>query len=82
MRVDDNALGFHLYRDQYTTDFRVQFPHWWIVALRVLGAGLRPRNYWSQSREIILKALTLNVMILPRQKVFDRAGLTPFLEPR
>jgi hypothetical protein len=27
MRVDDNALGFHLYRDQHTTDFRVQLPH-------------------------------------------------------
>jgi len=31
---------------------------------RVLGAALRARSYWSQSREIILKALTLNVMIL------------------
>jgi hypothetical protein len=30
----------------------------------VLGAALRARNYWSQSREIVLKALTLNVMIL------------------
>jgi len=31
---------------------------------RVLGAALRARNYWSQSREIVLKTLTLNVMIL------------------
>jgi hypothetical protein len=31
---------------------------------RVLGAALRARSYWSQSREIVLKALTLNVMIL------------------
>jgi hypothetical protein len=31
---------------------------------RVLGAALRARNYWSQSREIVLKVLTLNVMIL------------------
>jgi len=40
---------------------------------RVLGAALRARSYWSQSREIILKALTLNVMILRCGKVFDRA---------
>jgi hypothetical protein len=31
---------------------------------RVLGAALRARSYWSQSKEIVLKALTLNVMIL------------------
>jgi hypothetical protein len=31
---------------------------------RTLGAALRARSYWSQSREIVLKALTLNVMIL------------------
>jgi hypothetical protein len=31
---------------------------------RTLGAALRARKYWSQSREIILKVLTLNVMIL------------------
>jgi hypothetical protein len=31
---------------------------------RTLGAALRARTYWSQSREIVLKALTLNVMIL------------------
>lgn len=31
---------------------------------RTLGAALRARSYWSQSREIVLKALTLNIMIL------------------
>jgi hypothetical protein len=31
---------------------------------RVLGAALRARSYWSQSREIVLKALTMNEMIL------------------
>ncbi len=40
------------------------------------GAALRARSYWSQSREIVLKALTLNVMILRCGKVFDRVGLT------
>jgi hypothetical protein len=31
---------------------------------RLLGAALRARSYWSQSREIVLKTLTLNMMIL------------------
>jgi hypothetical protein len=31
---------------------------------RTLGAALRARKYWSQSRENVLKVLTLNVMIL------------------
>ena len=41
---------------------------------RHLGSALRARSYWSQCREINLRALTLNVMILRRRKVFDRAG--------
>jgi hypothetical protein len=33
---------------------------------RLLDAALRARTYWSQSREIILRVLTLNLMILRR----------------
>jgi hypothetical protein len=40
---------------------------------RLLGSALRARSYWSQCRETVLRALTLNVMILRRRKVFDRA---------
>ena len=40
---------------------------------RLLGSALRARTYWSQCREIVLRALTLNVMILRRRQVFDRA---------
>lgn len=40
---------------------------------RLLGSALRARSYWSQSRETVLRALTLNIMILRRRKVFDRA---------
>lgn len=40
---------------------------------RLLSSALRARTYWSQCREIILRALTLNIMILRRRKVFDRA---------
>lgn len=33
---------------------------------RLLGAALRARTYWSQCREILLRTITLNVMILRR----------------
>ncbi len=34
---------------------------------RLLGSALRARRYWSQCREIVLRAITLNVMILRRR---------------
>jgi DDE family transposase len=40
---------------------------------RLLGSALRARTYWSQCRETSLRGLTLNIMILRRPKVFDRA---------
>ncbi|HTU27435.1 MAG TPA: transposase, partial [Pirellulales bacterium] len=33
---------------------------------RLLGSALRARSYWSQCREILLRVITLNVMILRR----------------
>jgi hypothetical protein len=39
---------------------------------RLLGSALRARNYWSQNREIVLRILTHNIMILKSQ-VFYRA---------
>lgn len=48
---------------------------------RLLGASLRARSYWSQCRELILRALTLNTMILRQPKVFDRAGHFTFCRP-
>ncbi len=48
---------------------------------RLMGAALRARQYWSQCREILLRSLTLNIMILWRIEVFYRAVLTPFLLP-
>jgi hypothetical protein len=38
---------------------------------------LRSRTYWSQCRDLRLKALTHNIMILRCIKVFYRAGLSP-----
>ncbi len=40
---------------------------------RLLGSALRARTYWSQCCETVLRGLTLNIMILRRRKVFDRA---------
>lgn len=37
---------------------------------RLMGSALRARSYWSQCRETFLRALSLNVMILRRNKVF------------
>jgi hypothetical protein len=41
---------------------------------RLMGSALRARNYWSQCREILLRAITLNIMILRRRQVFYGAG--------
>ena len=48
---------------------------------RRLEAFVRGRTAWSQRRELRLKVLTHNVMILLRIEVFYRAFLTPFLAP-
>jgi Transposase DDE domain len=45
---------------------------------RLLGSALRARTYWTQCREILLRSITLNVMILRQPKGFYRASLTPF----
>jgi Transposase DDE domain/Transposase domain (DUF772) len=45
---------------------------------RRLGSALRARSYWSQCREIILRVVTHNVMIVIRIRVFYRAELPRF----
>jgi hypothetical protein len=40
---------------------------------RLLDSALRARHYWSQRREILLRVMTLNIMILGRWQVFYRA---------
>jgi hypothetical protein len=44
---------------------------------RLLDSALRARQYWSQNREIVLRVLTHNIMIL-RWRVFYRANSSPF----
>jgi len=46
---------------------------------RRLGSALRARSYWNQCREIILRAITHNGMIVMRVKVFYKAFLFHFL---
>jgi hypothetical protein len=45
---------------------------------RLLGSALRARTYWSQRREIILRVITHNVMIVASGWVFYRAGPQDF----
>ena len=49
---------------------------------RLLGSALRARSYWSQYREMLLMAITLNVMILAVLwwiiMLFYRAAASPF----
>lgn len=49
---------------------------------RLLGSALRARKYWNQCREILLRAITLNIMIVRRQQVFDRAVSCEFIADR
>jgi Transposase DDE domain len=45
---------------------------------RRLGSALRARKYWSQCREIILRVITHNVMIVISIRVFYRAWVSRF----
>jgi hypothetical protein len=60
-----------LHLTRYTQRWQVETVN--SMLKRLLGSALRARHYWSQCREILLRAITLNIMIL-RAKVFYRAG--------
>jgi hypothetical protein len=60
-----------LHLTRYTQRWQVETVN--SMLKRLLGSALRARQYWSQCREILLRAITLNIMILRRQ-VFYRAG--------
>ena len=48
---------------------------------RLLGSALRARTYWSQCREITLRAITLNVMIIRRQiRAFLQSRISPIID--
>ena len=72
-------MAAHLAHSRYGQRWQVETVN--SMLKRLLGAALRARAYWSQCREILLRALTLNIMILWWSKVFYRAVLTPFSSP-
>jgi len=45
---------------------------------RRLGSAVNAYHAWSQRRDLLLKVLTHNIMILRRRQVFNRARLFPF----
>jgi transposase len=45
---------------------------------RNLGSALHGRSYWSQCRELMLLAITHNIMIIMLVELFYRAVLPPF----
>lgn len=45
---------------------------------RLQGSALRARTYWSQCRELVLRAITHNILLLRQIKVFYRAGHSTF----
>jgi hypothetical protein len=60
-----------LHLTRYTQRWQVETVH--SMLKRLLGSALRARKYWTQCREIFLRILTLNMMILRQTKVFYRA---------
>jgi hypothetical protein len=69
-------MAAHLGHSRYGQRWQVETVN--SMLKRLLGAALRARRYWTQHREIFLRTLTLNIMILWWIKVFYRADLSPF----
>jgi hypothetical protein len=60
-----------LHLTRYRQRWQIETVH--SMLKRLLGSALRARKYWTQCREIFLRILTLNVMILRRMHLFYRA---------
>ena len=75
-RLMQTRFDLAAYRD------RVQVETVISMVKRRLEAFVRGRTAWSQRRELRLKVLTHNVMILLRIEVFYRARMSPFLSQR
>ncbi len=48
---------------------------------RRLGSAVNAYSPWSHRRALLLKVLTINIMILRRRLLFNRADLSPFPLP-
>ena len=69
-------MAIHLRHSRYGQRWQVETVN--SMLKRLLDAALRARRYWTQHREIFLRTLTLNIMILWWIKVFYRARMSPF----
>ncbi len=63
-----------LKRSRYSQRWQVETVN--SMLKRLMGSSLRARRHHAKCRELHLRALTLNVMIIPRRRVFYRAELT------
>jgi hypothetical protein len=68
-----------LKRSRYTQRWQAETVN--SMLKRLMGSALRARRYQAKCRELHLRALTLNVMIVRRKRVFYRAIPTPYLFP-
>jgi hypothetical protein len=66
-----------LHTTRYTQRWQIETVN--SMLKRLLDSALRARKRWNQYREIVLRSLTLNVMILRRYKVFYRALPSPLI---
>jgi transposase len=74
-----NRMQTHFDRQTYGQRWQVETVNSMIN--RAMDSALRARTYWSQSRELVLRVLTHNIMILWHNQLFYRAVLTPFPVP-
>ena len=63
-----------LHLTRYTQRWQVETVN--SMLKRLLGSALRARSYWSQCREILLRTITLNIMILRRIEGFYGATVS------
>ncbi len=72
-------MATRLHTTRYTQRWQVETVN--SMFKRLLDSALRARKRWNQYREIVLRSLTLNLMILRRRRVFYRARMSPFASP-
>ena len=85
--ADEEAAGGYWRRQMKSRLHLTRYAQRWQVETvhsmlnRLLGSALRARSYWSQCREILLRAITLNIMILRRTQGFLQSRSDPFSSP-
>jgi hypothetical protein len=65
-----------LHTTRYTQRWQVETVN--SMLKRLLDSALRARSYWSQCRELVLRTITHNLMIVRRLRLFYGAGHSTF----